>query len=558
MLKKNITYFKFKKEKITYFIIIIVLAIFYNYTFLFSDNLGIFDWTKELFFITYLKQSLVEYKMWPLAFYFLPGAISWFPTLATTASFIGNPEVLFFSPTLIFLPFVSASLYIRINLFIHIIIGGWGIYKIGKYFNFDNLSIIVLFCLIILNPWMMQHLAIGYTPWMTFYYVPFIIFSLISNYKLNNLIISSIFTFFIIYEGGMHVFNWLNMAVVTSAVLYCLIFRNIKKIYQIGIYYLMSAILMFPKLFINANSFKDYSATVGSSYNSFNNIIGILTDLKSPLYDLPKSYSIHGVGLYDGSLGMGKYFIIILIISLLIFIYLYLKKQNRKQLKVISIFYFTIISFLILGWNGVWNFAADKIPILAVEKYPYRFLFISLILFLFVIIYEINCFSTKIKYLLLIFTFPLLLNMYSRNAYFNNIAASKTLQNFSVVVDYETFTLRKYYNEVIYYIEDNIIKKPDYISPQKIEINNINSLEITIPWLRNTNDYIFGSTNDFSLNQQDGILTVNFAKAGNNNLKIIVKDYNFKINLLLSLATYILLLKIFTRKKVVYFFEKQL
>lgn len=540
------------KPQFIYFIVAVALILFTYAPFLYNGDLKIFDWLKESYFYFFLKQSLIEYKLLPNSFILAPPIIAWYPTLTTTASFIGNPEILFFSPTLLLLPFFSVSVFFKLHFVIHGLIGAWGIYKLGEHFKFDKLSTTILFCLIVLNPWMMQHVAIGFSPFVTFSLFPYIIYSLISEYRLGKIIISSLLTGLIVYEGGLHLFNWLSMAVISGIFIHLLIFRNFRALYKIGIYYLLSLILIIPRLLIYFFSFKGYAPDINPSYNSIRDLIGILTDLDTTLlYKLPEAYSVYGTALYDGSLAMGKYFLFIFLFSLLLSVYLFIKHKNRLQIKTIVFSYIIIALFTIIGWNGVWNYLAEKINVLTSEKYPFRFLFIAVVMFLFLFIYQINCLKGKKKFLILALILPLLFNMYNRNIFFSKANSFvKINTDSSVKIIEQNSSLKNYFNNNIYFLENGNLKKPGSISPQKVEIPNINAEKIILPWLkyRYAKDFIFRSDtlsgySELESKEENGekVVLVTFKQKNGNNLKLIANDYNFKRNILLSILVYILI-----------------
>lgn len=63
-----------------------------------NPNVGIYDWRKEVAYFQYMKASFCEFHTFPWFWWSRPAESSWYPALAHTSSFVGNPETMLFSP----------------------------------------------------------------------------------------------------------------------------------------------------------------------------------------------------------------------------------------------------------------------------------------------------------------------------------------------------------------------------------------------------------------------------------------------------------------------------
>ena len=376
------------------------------------------------------------YGVFPNSFIYVPPEVSWYPAFSRTLSYWANPEVITFSPFLIFLPFLSTIRFIKLYIFLYFLIGTSGIFLLSKRLGFSVIEAIIMIFLTVLNPWIMQHLAIGYTPWIQVCLIPLIIFMLLGNrLQIKELIIASILNALIIYGGGFHIFIWFNLATVLFYLLHSLHIRNLRINIKCALFLLMSGVLLIPKLVAFLSTFSGFSRTITSSYRSISDLLGLFTDSTSKLYDLPKSYNIYGVNFYDGSIYMGGWFVVILIVCMIFTIHhLYLITRKRSNLQsqipptdllVLGIF------FILLGWNGLWRRIVAFIPVLGLEIYPFRFSFIALFLFCVFVIWKskilIRMYLPKqfANIFMVIVFLPTIYNLYNRNQMFNDVATSK-------------------------------------------------------------------------------------------------------------------------------------
>jgi hypothetical protein len=159
---------------------------------------------------------------------------------------------------------------------------------------------------------------------------------------------------------------------------------------------------------------------------------------------------------------MGYWFIVLLALSIAYTAYRIIKKPGDMKASV-SLFV-SAVFFSFLAFDGVWARIVQTLPILGVEIYPWRFLFISLFTLIAFVIIGINEFLSKLKVsksiikdlLSLLIFVPVVLVMYSRNQYFVEIGT----ENYDPIPEYSI---------EYFFRQNNVIIFED----EKTDINNI-------------------------------------------------------------------------------------
>ena len=417
--------------------IYISLVLIWYKDFLFNNKIGIFDWSQLVYWHTFLKQSIVQFKEYPFSFLSLPPSVGKEP-MEITLSFLANPQMPLFSPFMILVPMLETISYLKVYFALHFLVGIIGIFLLARHFNFNVLSKAYFFLLTILNPWIMQHLAIGYVMYISVCYVPLAVWFLLrSDRRPVYIVCAALMSGLIHYQGAVQVFNRLNLGIFIFIILYALISRKAEVLARAFLYYIGVFLLVFPKIFIVLQCFKGYNVPLVGSYSSWHDIFGLLTDLQAPLYNLPEAYNTYGTCIYDASVALGYWFIALLIIAAIFFIVrLFRERLNINPIPCALIF--SSLFFIFLGWNGVWAKVASIVPFLSCERYPFRFLIISVIFLVFFVCYELNKIPRKVKKKIIVILLLILLGLgkdvYNRVQYFNKVGSvnDDRFRNFSL------------------------------------------------------------------------------------------------------------------------------
>ena len=176
--------------------------------YIFVSRAGVYDWEKEIFYIQYIKQSIFHFKTLP---YYLwnNNGLGNYPVIAQGNLFIGNPETLLFSPWIFFLSVLKPVVFLKLFYLIHLMLAIIGILLLARKLNWDNRQLRIFSGLFLLSPIILQHIAIGYTPWINLFLFPLLMYFQFCKKRSVSVIGSAMVYSLIILQGGIHIAVWL-------------------------------------------------------------------------------------------------------------------------------------------------------------------------------------------------------------------------------------------------------------------------------------------------------------------------------------------------------------
>ncbi len=355
-----------------------VLFLFYG-DFLFSDRVGILDWGKDLFYFAFLYDSLRSFGQLPVAFLAIPEAITWFSTLQNL-SYWSNPEVISLSPLLplaYVLPFMA---FLKAFFGLHLLAGAWGVRLLARRCGFGLGQALVLLVLFLCNPWLVQHLTIGYSPQVSLCLVPGLVALMAAReFRPLEWAGASLLAALIFYQGALHLFVWLFMAVGLYLAFDALLRRRLALLWRGAFFALATAVLAAPKAYAVRKVYGAWQRIPGGGYASFSDLWGLLTDDVFPMFLFPETYSHHNVAFYDGSLLVGPAFLAVLAVLAGGFLWAALRRRRPAPGLPVpdAACLLAALTFVALGWGTVWRELCAAFHLPSSEIYPFRFLFIA-------------------------------------------------------------------------------------------------------------------------------------------------------------------------------------
>jgi hypothetical protein len=405
----------------------VALIFVWDGRFLLTQKIGIWDWDKESYGLEFLKSAMRHGSLLPLSFLTIPHDIATYPALFQSTSYWANPEVLTFSPFVAFLPFVSVPVFFKLYFLGHLLIAAAGMYLLGRRLGLRTIAAVVLFVLLVLNPWLLQHLAIGYTPWITICWVPLVVASLLRPLTLAWFVAGTVADSLILYEGGLHVFLWLNATIVLVALALAALRRSVAHARPVALILVGTAILTLPKLVAIHAAYGNWLRPIQSSYAGAHDLWGLLTDTTTNLYELPRAYHVYGTDVYDGAMFTGRLFLATLLLLVALLAWRTIKGPRDTSVAVGWALLAVAALWLVLGWDGVWRGLAGWISALHFEIYPFRFLEISVFICAAFIVLELDRLSRldiRLGVVGLAVALVVSLTFLHRNDYFAKFATS--------------------------------------------------------------------------------------------------------------------------------------
>jgi hypothetical protein len=389
-------------------ILAIVTVLWYR-PYLFTEKVGFLDWPKELFYYSALRHSLRGHGLPPWGLPPVPQEIAFFPSISAR-HYAGSPETLFFSP---FLPLalLSTPVFFKLYLGGSLAIALGGTLFLSSSLKWSPLTGGVLYCLLFLNPWLIQHLVIGYSPWVTVAWIPLALALLVRGHPFWAGAVLSL----IVWAGGLLVFTWTMLGLLFVLLAYLARRRPRKALHVL--YAIVAALVVAgPRLIlIYVDNTKLTHRTPQKSYSSLSDIWGLLTNTSQNPYDFPKTYDIFGVNLYDGSLITGTYFWVLLAVLVGIAVW-----QGMDRWFVVACLA-GMAAFTFLGWNGVWPWLANLLSPLDVEDYPWQLLPVGLVFAIVLLAASVEWLSRRNRFagmIVVASVFPVLVTFYDRTHFF--------------------------------------------------------------------------------------------------------------------------------------------
>jgi len=320
------------------------------------SELGVMDWTKETFYFGALRDSL-RHGHPPLRIARTEEVMRW-PAIAATDSYLANPETMFLSP---FLPLavLPVEWFFRLYMAGSLVVAVIGSVSLTKALRWTPAAGGVLYALVFLNPWLVQHVVIGYTPWVTVTWLPLVAALVVRGRPVWAGVVWSL----VVWAGGMHVFVWAMMAAVV--VVAVLVVRRLPW-WTLATATGCAVGFAAPRLVLIVAASGELADRVpSSSYSSVADLWGVLTDTASDPYAIPAAYDTFGVNLYDGLFYTGWWF---WVVSAGAAVWL----GRRSWPYVLA-----AVGFAVLGYGTVWKSLGGVFPFLGVQVYPWRFLCIG-------------------------------------------------------------------------------------------------------------------------------------------------------------------------------------
>lgn len=372
-----------------------------------SPAVGILDWRKELAYFTFIRQSLVDFHSLPWFWWNKPAFLSAYPAAAYSSNFVSNPESMLFSPFTPLLLFMQVVQYVKVLGLIHWIIGIAGCFALRLRLKWHPLQFRLYLLLFALSPLVMQHLAVGYTPWLNLYFFPWLVFFLADRLVVRRVLGVAIVLGLTLLQGGIHVALWFFLMLLLYALSRSLLDRTARPLLELSAIALLTLWLAWIRLYATFPVYAGFHQAFGLGYSPLNflfwsfyapfpapALIGLLTStvwLGAPAWD---------AGVFWGGM-------VFLALLLVLDLGAYQRQRAARSNDPLpqslpAALLISAIALLVLSFDSVLSaivrIAAAVIPtglIEAAEKYPFRLAIpASLVLTLLVAEYAVEIFDS--------------------------------------------------------------------------------------------------------------------------------------------------------------------
>ncbi len=336
----------------------IILASIVYAVYSLSTNVGVMDWRKEVTYFNYIKTSLVDYNMFPYFWWEKLTNIDWYPPISATAVFIAIPETPVFSPIIPLIMIMSVVGFIKLYMFLIFIIGVVGVVKLKKRLNWNDIQFRTYCAMYLFSPIIMQHLAIGFSPWINLFLFPWFIYFLAEKKVMKSAIGIAGTLALALLQGGIYIFIWFMMIFLLYSLISLITERNWDIALRIILVPLFALLLALVRIYSTANAYADFTRVwfETNGYNPFNFLFfALIPTVTIKPIDLLFWTDLFRIGIpqHDGGIFWG---LIVIMVLVMVFRFKEIFKKGTKSQNTINYLamFFTATIIFIFSFFSVW------------------------------------------------------------------------------------------------------------------------------------------------------------------------------------------------------------
>ena len=379
-MKKSV--FKFWEKGNFYFFVAGMLALIL----LLDNRIGIYDWGKEIAYFNLIKTSLSQYHSLPF-YWWNPQGYADYPAVSVSSFFLGNPETFAFSPFVLFLFVLDTIVFMKLLYVLFLVLAIFGIQKLGKKLNWKANQQRIFAALFLFSPIIVQHIAIGYIPWLNLFLFPWLLLFLLEEKPIFSIFGTAGVLSLVLLQGGLHPFVWFTGFVGIFFLVQFLQKPAIRTIFLFFGIIALIILLSFVRLNTSMQIFADFQQRIFNGYRPSGFINwGLTPPLFTPadMDDIEpyiESYD-NGVPYWDGAIYWGGV-LPLAIPALVVMINKKFKCRSKGIGERQSLIFSIGISALVMTLLSIGNLYRDmiipvsdflRLPALqGMERFPFRF-----------------------------------------------------------------------------------------------------------------------------------------------------------------------------------------
>jgi hypothetical protein len=337
-------------------------------------NRGIFDWDQHFFFHEVPRETIVRYNQFPL----------WNPYYFGGNVLLANTQTRFLSPSFIFILLFGTIAGLKLEIWLHLILGMTGMYLLARKLGIDCMSSMLSAIIYMCSGTYAFHLTVGHTWFLSIAYLPYVVFFYLKSLEnVKFAILSGAFIALMILEGGIYPAPMTSLFLVFFAAFLALkqrSFTAIKSLCIVAVFsFLFSAVKFIPAM----EFFWDYPRFIESSDHI-------------SLYMLPniffKKTNDLFVSLPGQKYGWWEYSCYIGVIPVLLWLLGSIIDFKKRWPLIVTGVIFLTFALGDFGFLSPWHYL-HKVPIFKSMHVPSRFTFV----FLFTVALFTGFFLDKLK-----------------------------------------------------------------------------------------------------------------------------------------------------------------
>ncbi len=236
----------------------IIILILYYLWWLFSGNVGVLDWFKEIAYFDYIRTSLKDYNMLPYYWWNIIPDVAWRPPLPGSSSFVAVPETTFFSPLTPLLSNLNTFAYAKLYVFFHFIPGVIGVFALRKKLQWTDEQFRIFAALFLFSPIVLQHVAVGYFTWYNFYYFPWMIFFMSEKSTFKSIVGTAAVLGLVVLQGGIYIVQYMGLFWLMYEIFHIILEKDLKRVLRIIFVPMLMLVLSWARIGSSVIVYGDY------------------------------------------------------------------------------------------------------------------------------------------------------------------------------------------------------------------------------------------------------------------------------------------------------------
>jgi hypothetical protein len=232
-----------------------------------APGLGIYDTIKELTYLSWIRteglHSLTAYWWAP------PTGIAWYPAIAHSHDFLAIPETVLFSPMILLLTVVAPGVFYKLFVAVHAAVGLAACWHLARRLTIIGLVqsdvFPILAGLFIAGPAVIQHEAIGYLPWATFFLLPALLSAVTLERWSHALLAGGLVVGITVLEGGSHELTMM-LAVSLPWSIALSVKRGLRPVLSIAGILLTGGLIAAPRLLTTAARYGNFTQSLQAGF----------------------------------------------------------------------------------------------------------------------------------------------------------------------------------------------------------------------------------------------------------------------------------------------------
>lgn len=313
------------------------------------DKVGSYDWSKELYFFQFIKLSFTNYGSFPF-FWWERSGLMGYPTIINTAYFISNPESFLFSPFSPLLFILNPVIVTKLIFVIMFAFGVWGTIKLKKQLAWSNHQFRIFAGLFLFSPIIIQHLSVGYFPWINLFLAPWVFYFLAhSDTKRKILGLSMLFGLTAL-QGGAHPLVWFIALYGFYSLFQAIHKRSFQPVLELLLVGIGTFLLSLVRITLTFQAFSNFTHGIsdGYTFQAFAKWGLIPTHFPEPTNHYVEGF-IDGISMWDGGTYWG---LSVFVFFMLFFVIKKAAKQDKhSQINPSAMLFAALILFVFSFYN---------------------------------------------------------------------------------------------------------------------------------------------------------------------------------------------------------------